>query len=194
MLPRLLWLRPTVCFPGIPARHNNYGAILKTSLNAIDEPADSPDQRERAMSECLIDRGTMLEHAGHDEELVLDLIHTFLQTSADLTSELQTSQAAGDLPTLARAAHTLKSPLGFFGANSTVAIAQSIESHADGGGHDDMNDLIAQLLQDVTQILSELRTAAAYNYLRIHLVRTDRRASDLDSQNTLDVLAEQDRS
>ena len=113
------------------------------------------------MPECLIDQERMLEHAGHDSALVLDLIHTFLRTSADLTNELQASQAVGDLTTLGRAAHTLKSPLGFFGADSSVAIAQSVESHADQGGHHDMDELIARLLQDVSQVVSQLRDVVA---------------------------------
>jgi len=109
------------------------------------------------MSESLLNPAIMMQQAGDDIELVRELTDVFLETSDELISEMESSLLQANWPELARASHTLKSPLGFFGADASVAVAQSIEAQADAGGAEQLKELVDALRRDVRQLQSELR-------------------------------------
>ncbi len=109
------------------------------------------------MTNQLTNSTQTLENAGSDTGLARELADLFLTTSLELSAELQDALNTGDLESLARTAHTFKSPLGFFGANISVELAQTIESHSDAGTSDGLNAVVAQLLADVDKVRSELQ-------------------------------------
>lgn len=108
------------------------------------------------MSPPLVNPRSMMENAGNDAALVRDLADVFLQSSVDMSLELRQALSDDDWKTVARAAHSFKSPLGFFGAENSVEIAQSLELRADAGRTDDAQELVDRLLADVEQVRSEL--------------------------------------
>ena len=80
---------------------------------------------------------------GNDPEFDQELISSFL---ADLPVMLQTmvdARAAGDAPTLRRAAHTLRSQAAVFGADDLIRSCRALESAAGGG------DVDGHLVEDV---------------------------------------------
>lgn len=118
-------------------------------------------QTGSSMPQSLIDPTRMLENSGQDANFVRELIGVFLETSGELVQDLTASLSGQNWPEVARAAHTLKSPLGFFGADSAIEVAQAIESQADAGGNTHVAELVDQLLEDVRQVQSELRDTLA---------------------------------
>ena len=109
------------------------------------------------MPNQLVSSDRILQNAGYDTELARELAELFQTSSIGLTEELQTALQNADHESLARAAHTFKSPLGFFGADSTVELAQSIETQSDAGENDSLDELVIQLLADVQQVRAELK-------------------------------------
>jgi HPt (histidine-containing phosphotransfer) domain-containing protein len=109
------------------------------------------------MSERLLNATTMMEQAGNDIELAHELTNVFLETSDALISDMHNSLLQANWTDLARASHTLKSPLGFFGAGASVILAQNIETQADAGAGSNLRGQIDSLRRDVEQLQQELR-------------------------------------
>lgn len=108
------------------------------------------------MQQALVNVQDARHNAGNDEALMRELAEVFLASSDELASSLTAALDSGDNPSLARAAHTFKSPLGFFGATGSVDLAQQIESRSDAGVEEGLSELVDQLLADVRQMQSEL--------------------------------------
>ena len=108
------------------------------------------------MLQVLVNPLFMMENAGHDATLARELADVFVESSVDLSLELRQALADDDWKTVARAAHSFKSPLGFFGAEKSVEIAQSLESQVDAGQTDNAQELVDRLLSNVEQVKSEL--------------------------------------
>lgn len=68
-----------------------------------------------------------------DPEVVLDLIDTFLADSQRQIDEMHRSMAAGDIKTLHRAAHSMKSSSATFGAMRLSRLCQQLEQTAKDG-------------------------------------------------------------
>ncbi len=109
------------------------------------------------MSRQLVNSVSTLANAGNDETLIRDLADVFLESSRELVNELCGALRDGDHESLARAAHTFKSPLGFFGATDSVQIAQTIEDQSKAESPEGLGGLVDQLLIDVSQVREELR-------------------------------------
>jgi HPt (histidine-containing phosphotransfer) domain-containing protein len=65
-----------------------------------------------------------------DPEVVVDLIDTFLTDSQRQVEEMQRSIASGDIKTLHRAAHSMKSSSATFGAMYLSKLCQRLEQSA----------------------------------------------------------------
>jgi len=99
----------------------------------------------------------MMEQAGQDSVLARELTDVFLDTSDALVSDIEKALLNSNWPELARASHTLKSPFGFFGADESVKVAQSIETQADAENDSDLTEQVSLLRQNVEQLQAELR-------------------------------------
>lgn len=75
-----------------------------------------------------IDWDVVRSLTGGDEELLKELIDLFPQESAKHLQEIRTAIELGDGPSLARAAHTLKSSARLFGASALAAHALDMET------------------------------------------------------------------
>lgn len=80
------------------------------------------------MSQTIIDHTVfdgLKDTAG--AEFVVELVGTFFEEAPTLLAEMRQALAAGDLPTLKRAAHSLKSNASTFGALPLAALARAVE-------------------------------------------------------------------
>ena len=92
---------------------------------------------------------------GKDPEFEQELISSFL---ADLPVTLQTmvdARAAGDAPTLRRAAHTLRSQAAVFGADDLIRSCRALESAAGGGGVD--GHLVEDVVAGANKVEADIR-------------------------------------
>ena len=64
---------------------------------------------------------------------VRELVAIFLHDTPARIAEISAALAAGDAPTLTRAAHSIKGSAGNFGAEQLAAISRAIETHAKAG-------------------------------------------------------------
>lgn len=110
------------------------------------------------MSLKLVNPDSALANADSDHILVRELAQVFVDSSQELLDDLLASLQSGDKDTLARTAHTLKSPLGFFGADATLELALTVEQEADAGNEDGLAELVDQLCKDVRQVRQEVRS------------------------------------
>lgn len=61
------------------------------------------------------------------DEVVVDLVRTFLDDALELTSTIQAASARGDLDSLKRAAHALKSTAVLMGADELMKSCRELE-------------------------------------------------------------------
>jgi len=100
-----------------------------------------------------------------DEEggpsLFLELIDLFVEDAAAQLQSMQAALAAGDVKTLERAAHTLKSSSANIGAARMSGICFEIEKLGRAGSLDGVEGLIAstgEAYDEVRQVLSGMRS------------------------------------
>jgi HPt (histidine-containing phosphotransfer) domain-containing protein len=75
----------------------------------------------------------LLEDMGGDREVVKELIQSFLEEGPRLVAAGREAVAAGDVPEVQRAFHTLKSTAATFGALPLSALSKEIEQAARSG-------------------------------------------------------------
>ena len=100
-------------------------------MHEADEPRDTADCTARASDpaspESPIDWEVARSLTGGDAGLLDELVALFPVESAKHLGEIRAGMASGDAQRVARAAHTLKSSAGFFGARTLVACALEVE-------------------------------------------------------------------
>ena len=92
----------------------------------------SPDLREYDQCEHL-DRPSLLERVEGDEELLVEMIHLFLEDAPRLMAAMRAALDHGDMPVLERSAHSMKGAAGNLSAHVTVAAAAQLEKDAKNG-------------------------------------------------------------
>jgi two-component system, sensor histidine kinase and response regulator len=106
-----------------------------------------------------IDRAALLAHCGGDESLLRELAAAFLESYPPLLAELQASTETHDARALNRAAHTLKSSVGYFGAPSVRLQAAELEQLGRGlDGQGDWSGIPARV-DALVQAIESLRPA-----------------------------------
>jgi len=117
---------------------------------AIDDLLGSPDP-------IVFDQAALLSNLGGDLNSVRELAELFLADQRDLLASARDAAAGGDLPAVARAAHTLKGMLGSMSAPAAWATAERLEHLArQGGGHQ-----VLAALTDLETDLASLGEALA---------------------------------
>ncbi len=100
-----------------------------------------------------------LKELGGDDDpgLVLELIGLFLQDAPQRMSDIQSSLASGDIGTLERAAHTLKSSSANIGAARLSENCKSMEELARNQQVEGLPSLVRASVQSWTELESVLR-------------------------------------
>src|SRR5206468_983405 len=103
-----------------------------------------------------LDRTTVLARLDGDVELLTEVAEMLAEQAPALLTALRSAVTTADLPSIERAAHSLKSCLRQVGADGTAATAQQIESSAARGEVGEPAALLALLEQQVTHVVTKL--------------------------------------
>jgi signal transduction histidine kinase/CheY-like chemotaxis protein/HPt (histidine-containing phosphotransfer) domain-containing protein len=119
-----------------PIRQAELFAALRRALDeAAEEPeaSEPPEESSDTLSQGVVNWSAALEMAQGDEQLLKELVTIALDETPSLLAEMQSAIDRRDAATLQRAAHTLKSQFGMFGAAVAEHLAYHIENTARDG-------------------------------------------------------------
>lgn len=102
----------------------------------------------------VLDRASILERLGGDEEIYAMMVDMFVADVENNCTALATALAAGDVESLKRAAHTVKGLLATFSDDDGAVEANFVEKNA-------REDELANLGPAVADIQSRLREVSA---------------------------------
>ena len=97
-----------------------------------------------------------LHDALQDEDLVAELVGTFLESGPATVAELSDSSEHADAERLRRAAHTLKSNAATFEADALAALCRQIEQLAAEGHVAEAAPLVSQVVEEFAQVCDDL--------------------------------------
>jgi HPt (histidine-containing phosphotransfer) domain-containing protein len=132
------------------------GAGARREEGAMDESTLSMRTTEIPAEGRHVDWPTALRIVGDDVELLKELAAAFLVECPQRLSEIEQSMRDSDAVRLRRAAHTLKSAVGMFGATLAFEHALALEEMAQAGRWDGAEELLQALQQDVAELLPEV--------------------------------------
>ena len=108
--------------------------------------ARSPRRTEPAATAVLDESAlSRLRAIAPDPATMTQLVTSFLDNGAGLVAEIGSAAGAGDLDTLRRSAHTLKSNAASFGATDLAALCSRLEAQARAGDLTDTDQLAQQI-------------------------------------------------
>ena len=96
-----------------------------------------------------------------DDDLVAELVDTFLASAPALAADLHPALDRGDIDGLRRGAHTLRSNAATFGADSLAARCQELETGADGDAAA-VSDLISRVEAEFELVRAALTATRAH--------------------------------
>jgi len=106
-----------------------------------------------------LDMQALRHLTGGDSRLQHELIATFIQAAPEAIQEIERALACGDLSSLARTAHKLKSNGGYLSAQAMQRCAQELEAAAkNNGALDEVAPLADRLCSEVRQVTAFLNT------------------------------------
>jgi two-component system, sensor histidine kinase and response regulator len=105
------------------------------------------------------DRIEALKRVGDSEDILRELVELFRAEGPKQLAEIKHCQLAGDLPGLARAAHTLKGSVGIFAAQAAFDAALRIEKMGRDGDVSEFDDAWARLEREIKRLLFDLNRA-----------------------------------
>ncbi|TWU17216.1 Signal transduction histidine-protein kinase BarA [Novipirellula galeiformis] len=115
---------------------------------APPSPADDGSQLDWAWT---------LKQTSDSEEMARELANVYLAESQQLLGKIQAALDSGDADALSRAAHTLKSAAGYFGAPTVVQSAQQLEDQGHSTDQHDIEPVHAQLVEAAERLAEELK-------------------------------------
>jgi CheY-like chemotaxis protein len=109
-----------------PIKQSELLNAIMRAVTGRSEPGEETD-RHAGLADGSLDREAVLTLAGQDEELVSEIIQTFLEEAPRQLGEIDRALADGDAQRLQRAAHKFKGSAMLFSARSTVEAARELE-------------------------------------------------------------------
>jgi PAS domain S-box-containing protein len=109
---------------------------LVAALNKSQPAGEMPRSVREEKAPPVLDPATMRnlrEMVGGDAEFLRELIHTFLQDTPRMLSDMRQALADGDAAVLRRAAHSLKSNSAEFGAKTLSGLCRELEAIGKSG-------------------------------------------------------------
>ena len=107
-----------------------------TAVNTTPEAegrAPAPAAAPAALAPAALDRLTLLNRLGGDEDVFMEVIQIFIEDVPRQLTGIDEALAAGDAPTLRRLAHSLKGSSGTAGAEALQHASQALEQAAAAG-------------------------------------------------------------
>jgi HPt (histidine-containing phosphotransfer) domain-containing protein len=113
---------------GLP---QNDAPVMASTFSGAPGTSESSDSNgSKHDGGVLVDWQQALESLDGNRQLLGELVDIFREECPKLRAEIETALAAGDLPGLRRAAHTLKGALCHLAAVSALNLAQQVEDRA----------------------------------------------------------------
>lgn len=110
-------------------------------------------KKGEAMSEKrLVDWSVARRTCQGDEELLRDIISTFLDELPRIMQAIRAPIDVGETTELQRAVHTLKGSLGHFGAHDAYQVANQLETHVREGDMSGAVDSVPALEKAMAQL------------------------------------------
>ena len=134
-----------------------FGTLEKLFPNrggSATPPAAAPRHRVRA---DVLDRAKLDQNMEGDEEMLRDIVATFVQDVPQREREVLDALAKGDAPLLARAVHTLKGQLMALAAGPASDAAVRLEILARCGNLAEAEGVVGELQAELAQLLPVLR-------------------------------------
>jgi HPt (histidine-containing phosphotransfer) domain-containing protein len=100
--------------------------------------------------------GQLRESVGDDPEFLAELVDDFLQDAPAQLESLREAAATGDATGARRAAHTLKSNSGTFGATALASLCQEAETAAVAGDLDALRSHLDEIDREWRRVGAEL--------------------------------------
>ena len=127
---------------------------MNTNNLVVDrEPAAGPSSASR------VDVDHLLEGVGDDPELASELIGMFLEDLPSMLTNLQSAIAEDDLEVVNRLAHSLKTPMGLFGAADARDQSHKLELAAAESGAtsaSELQEMFVRLRTELAEVSGEL--------------------------------------
>ncbi len=99
-----------------------------------------------------LDPSVALARVGGNAGLLQEMLDVFVKDCAALTAEIQQAVGKNDAATIARAGHTIKGMVDFFGASAATEKAVHLETLGKQGDLGPVRDVLAELEYEVDQI------------------------------------------
>jgi signal transduction histidine kinase/PleD family two-component response regulator len=141
-----------------PLRKPELMALLER-IHALRKAAQAPAPNEHcanAEAASLFSRERLLEEFDNDEGLMEHMINLFHENTPRLLTEMRGAIARRNSAELARAAHTLLSSLGVFGAQNAHGLAQELEAQAHHENYEHTDRTFAALERAIAEIHAAL--------------------------------------
>jgi len=119
---------------------------------------DRRDAMEKCMAEAFVlDRGSILERLGGDEEIYAMMVDMYLQDVENNCTAIAAAFTQGDAAALRREAHTIKGLLATFSDDGGAVDAAAVEHQARLGEIDGLGDAVGGLQQRLREVAAVLK-------------------------------------
>jgi HPt (histidine-containing phosphotransfer) domain-containing protein len=108
----------------------------------------------------IVNVAALMDRLEGDRELLRELVGLYLEDEPGLINQIVTAVAAGDAPSLARSAHTLKGSVGNFCAPAAQAAAAALEVAGREGRLAEAPALLERLSAELDRVRRALRALA----------------------------------
>lgn len=134
-----------------------HAPVEEAELRAVLTPIRRDPVPPPTANGPLLDRPRLVRNLGDDEQAADEVLSTFVAQAGDSLDSLRAACAAGDLPSIARAAHRLKGSLLWVGADRAAREAGILETRANAGDAAGARTAFAVVEGEVRAVVASIR-------------------------------------
>jgi two-component system sensor histidine kinase EvgS len=139
-----------------PVNLDQLRATLERWMPIDEPPRDGADTEETPKPPSAIDREVLAAWLGDDDKAINSLLAKFRDTAVAAEREIGAASRAGDLPTLAAAAHKLKGAAQTVGAAGVGTTAATLEQAGKAGDRTRCREGLGPLATELRRALADI--------------------------------------